>query len=370
MFSAEIIDTWEKFGALEPEWNHLLTESDLDIPLMTFEWFSCWWQSYGAKNTLAVIVVRQGNEAVAIVPLMRTAFAWRGIPVRALTFMANYHSLRTGCVAAREVRGLGSFIFDTLRARMDPFDLLLFDYVPKPSRTAALLEEALGDRRFFHVVYPGARSPYIKVEGTWQSYLQTRQKSLREKVNYMSNVLKRHGTVDIVTYRTCQGQDIERALENMLAISRGTWKYCQNTAIASSLEDTRFYTLLARKAAEKGWLNLWIMSLEGKPAAFVYNLEYKNRVFGLKTGFDDRYRKSAPGKYLDHWTIRESFERGHVEFDMLGKDDPFKMSWTSLFRQHYRYVVFSSTLRGQAAAVMEKTVMPLVRKVMRSNTDA
>lgn len=363
MLSATIIDTWETFTGLEPVWNSLLAESDLDIPQMTFEWLSCWWRHYGGGKKLVVIAVRRGNDLVALMPFMRGVASWRGMPMQALTFMANCHSMRAGCISAGVVPELGTFLLDTLRARPAPLDLLLFEYVHKPSCTASLIEEALDERRFTSVVFEGSRSPYIKIEGTWQSYLKTRRKSLREKINYMGNVLQRQGNVDITRFEEGKEPGIERMLEDMFAVSRATWKYQEHTAIASSVQDMQFYAGMARKAAEKGWLDLWVMSIEGKPAAFVYNLAYKNRVFALKSGFDDSFRKIAPGKYLNHLTIRASFDRGHTEFDMMGKDDPFKMLWTSLFRRQYRYAVFMPTIRGQAAGLLEKTAVPLARRL-------
>ena len=71
----ECIDNSWGFTALRPQWNELLRASTADGPFMTWEWLHAWWKHLHGAAALNVIAVRDGNELIAIAPLMITSGA-------------------------------------------------------------------------------------------------------------------------------------------------------------------------------------------------------------------------------------------------------------------------------------------------------
>ena len=61
-------DHWG-FTLLRPHWNELLRASAADNPFLTWEWLHTWWTQLGGPDALHVIVVRAGDEPIAIAPL-------------------------------------------------------------------------------------------------------------------------------------------------------------------------------------------------------------------------------------------------------------------------------------------------------------
>src|SRR5512133_1949115 len=96
MLEVKAITAYDEFLGLKPFWNGLLAESGNDTPFLTFEWFDHWWKMFGHTARMLVLVVKDSGNMVAIAPLIQKRIFLRGLPMRAIAFMANYYSPRTG----------------------------------------------------------------------------------------------------------------------------------------------------------------------------------------------------------------------------------------------------------------------------------
>ena len=74
--------------------------------------------------------------------------------------------------------------------------------------------------------------------------------------------------------------------------------------------DPVFYREVAASFAERGELRLSRIVLDGHWAAFDLCLLYRDRLYLLKTGYDERFRRLAPGLVMRLSTIERCFELG------------------------------------------------------------
>jgi CelD/BcsL family acetyltransferase involved in cellulose biosynthesis len=359
MYTVEAIDSFERFRALAAAWNGLLAQSDVDNPFLRHEWVECWWNSYGGGKELLVLLVKEGEDIVAIAPLMRCRSRWRKLPVRIVTFIANEHSLRLGVIMKNDDPAILRQIMVHLQERCR-YDLILLDLVENDSATEKGITALASYDGRRYLPMESFRSPYIPSAGCWEEYLKGRSKNFRHKISRIANLCRRRGDCTVTNY---SGSGVEQALDAVLCISKKTWKFRSKTAIASNGRDTKFYRLLAETASAKGWLNLWILRAGGAPAAFAYNLDYGGKIYALKIGFDETFSALAPSEYLNACAIRACFEEGRREYDWLGKDLPFKMRWTSACRLHRKHLLFSGRLYGRALFFLETGIVPLLKKL-------
>ena len=105
MMKVKVIDSFDGFQKLEPIWNDLLCRSDIDIPFMTFEWFSCWWQAFTGEEKPFILLVKENGRIVGIAPLMETKIRYRKfLQVKAITFIANKHTSRAGLILIEKLK--------------------------------------------------------------------------------------------------------------------------------------------------------------------------------------------------------------------------------------------------------------------------
>lgn len=353
------VRTYEEFLSLEPVWNGLLSQSDVDSPFMTFEVVRLWWQLYGGQNDLLFLVAEEGGRARAIAPLKLKRIFKRGMPVRAVQFATDYFAVRTGMIIAPGAESaVGAFI-RWLKAEGPGFDILLLDLVGKDSRTAAGLDGCIAGSGVKARKLEAAASPYIKIGSDWGVFERGLSRNLREKIKRMKSGFDREGGCEIAVYRR---EGIGAAMDDVLAVSRNTWKYRAGTAIANDKnERIRFHRELVSLAAEKGWLELWILRLRGAPLAFAMNFLYGGTMYFAQTGYHEAFGRLSPGLYLLVETMKDAFSRGCSEYDMMGKDEPYKLRFAPSVRECVKYYVFNVTARGSLLSFIECAAVPALK---------
>lgn len=72
----------------------------------------------------------------------------------------------------------------------------------------------------------------------------------------------------------------------------------------------------------------------GEAAAAQLVVDHGNRLWGLKTGYDERFRRVSPGLLLMQDILREACERGYEAVEFLGAAEPYKAIWTDRQRDY------------------------------------
>src|ERR1035437_338636 len=110
----ETISDYQSFLDLEPVWNEVAEAAGLDHPFLEHAWVRTWWECFGAGSTLQVLVLKAGDQTVAIAPLILTPIRMWGIKVRRLGFFYNAHVPRADFLIAERRGGGYRAIWDYL----------------------------------------------------------------------------------------------------------------------------------------------------------------------------------------------------------------------------------------------------------------
>ena len=85
-----------------------------------------------------------------------------------------------------------------------------------------------------------------------------------------------------------------------------------------------FHTEFAARAAERGWLRLHTLEVDGRPAAVLYGWRLGTRAFAYSQAFDPAYARYAIGVSLLATAVERAAAEGCTRFDMLRGDEPHK----------------------------------------------
>ena len=88
-----------------------------------------------------------------------------------------------------------------------------------------------------------------------------------------------------------------------------------------------FHREIAQIARARGWLRLFILRLNGAPAAGLYGLLYKRKFYFYQSGFDPAFEKWGVGSVTMGLAIQYAIEEGAEEYDFLHGDEPYKRHW-------------------------------------------
>lgn len=363
--SYEVAEVSERadFLLLESEWNALLDECACDLPFMRHEWFRIWLDHFGEGRRLSIITARRNGRLVLALPMGETREAWMLIPFVLLRSLTNAHSFRFQVLLARGEEPSVRAAWDYLRKRPRAWNLIEFERFPTgfPADETLLLAARESGRPAG--VWRGGISPYLPLRGTWEGYLASLKPKFRSN---MRNRLKRLQSLGAIEYEvvTAAG-DCAAALEDAFAIEASGWKGDEQSAIAqdAGLED--FYTKWAALAAERGWLRLWFLRLDGRRVAFEYDVEYKGVLYCMKIGYDPKLHPYSAGQILKAAVLERAFAQGLREYDFLGVMDEAKGNWTAEGRPFNWFYLYNGSIPSRLHHAFKFAVTPGIKRMLR-----
>src|SRR5437867_3569305 len=255
----ETVSDYQSFLDLEEVWNHLVQEAGIDHPFLSYEWVRTWWECFGAGKKLHILVIKKNKEPAAIAPLMLSTGRMYGVKVRRLEFIYNDHAQRFDFIVARypdEVyRALGNYLL----RQNDLWDVLQLPQMPAGSTSLSELPRLASRKGFLLGLWRSTDSPYLRLDGTWEAYYEGLPGKHRSNLR---NRFKRLGQVGTVKCEVISsGAEMESSLEEGLRIEAMAWKGEAGTAIRCRPEVHLFYTMLAQRCAQRGWLRLHFLSV-------------------------------------------------------------------------------------------------------------
>lgn len=296
-------------------------------------WIGTWADAFGG-GPLSVQAVRRDGRLVAIAP-----FYMRPTGIVSPT---NWHTPEFGLVAedAQARDELAAGLVERARHRLD------VSFLSEGSGDLRAVREAADAANRLVVDRTIQRSMFVEIDGDWDGYKREVGSKVLREVRRRRRKLESEGEVTVEFHRP--GDDLEELLEQGYAVEGSGWKDERGTAIASRPETRRFYTDVARWAAERGWLVLAFLRLDGRVAAFDLCLEYGSRSYVLKGGYDPAFRAFGPRTLLLHDSLERAFEHGMRSYEFLGADEEYKRRWATGAHVRRRIQAFPRTVTGRA----------------------
>jgi CelD/BcsL family acetyltransferase involved in cellulose biosynthesis len=347
------------FAALRPHWDGLLAASGANNPFLTFEWLNAWWANLGGNARLQTIAVWSDNELIAIAPLMSTRSpGW----FTRLEFLGSGHAgsdyldliVRRG----RESEALDS-LADFIASKRQTLRL---EHVPETS-LAAHVARRLQDCGWTTSIVANGICPVIDLGGhTWESYLAARGRAHRANVRRRLRALG-----DMSLERVTTDAQRDEALSALFAFHE--WRFSAQGGSTAFLTPAlrAFHQDATRQALERGWLRMYVLRLNGVPAAVMYGFAYNGQFYFYQHGFDERYRNQSIGLVLMALTIRAAFDEGLHTFDMLWGAEPYKWLWATGERKLNQIRAFPAHVGGwlhHGVVAARRRLAPLTRRLL------
>ena len=299
---------------LSASWDGLAT--GIFEPFLRNAWFRSWWDAFGAGRELRTCVLWRGDELVGAFPLCATADG-------RLAALSNEHSpvfhpLSSDAAAEQAL----------IAAAVECSSELVVEGVPVGDHLGRLMSEVRSHRRL-HVVEPWQTSPILDTTGSFEQYRAERKSRWRE-IERRRRKLRREYRVEEKLIES--PLDLERELASGFEVEASGWKGRAGTAIASLPETARFYRGVAAYLQRHDELRLSTLSADGRVIAFDLGLVHNGRYYLLKTGFEESWRRFAPGLALRLSVVERCFDLGLESHEFLGAE----MGWKGLFATHAR----------------------------------
>ncbi len=341
----EIVETIEGFQLLADEWDRVACRQK--NPLLQHDWFSACSEAFCPPDKLRILVSRHDGRVNAIAPL---AWVRRG-PTGRLELLGT-----------RFVDEFGGFIYDGEEGLRDLLRYIMD--MQQPTRLGRLCQDSaevalLSERRRDHLTLQADRvpgSPWVQIDRPWPEYEQSLSSRDRYTFRRAQKRARELGKVDIDIF--CPSLDeLDAHLEEIFRVEASGWKEENRTTMKSDPWMNKFYRAYARRAACKNTLRLAYLKIDNRLVAFQLAVEYANRYWVLKIGYDESFARCSPGVLLMHEAIRAAFDKKLETVEFLGHDDTWLHMWTEAVHQCTVFRLYPFSMKGIVTLVGESSAV-------------
>jgi CelD/BcsL family acetyltransferase involved in cellulose biosynthesis len=336
------------FEALAEEWDRL-TPGDA-FPFDLHCWYLAWWQAFGGGEELAVCTARRDGELVGAFPLRRFDGG--------LKALANVHSPLFRPLA-RDPEAMEALV---AAAMGEGAELELVGLPEADPAVSALREGARGASRRA-LAEPTYVSPTVDTSGDFDSWRKLSKPRWGAPLERFRRKMGRDHEAELRIVEP--PEDLDAELADGFRVEASGWKGEAGTAIVSAPETETFYTAVAQAFAARGELRLSRIVLDGETAAFDLTLLHGDRLFLLKTGYDERFRRLAPGLVMRLSIIERCFEDGLRSHELLGDESEWKAKFATGSRPYATLRAYRRNPAGIARYAYRGAVRPRLRSAYR-----
>jgi CelD/BcsL family acetyltransferase involved in cellulose biosynthesis len=319
---------------LAEDWD--LSAARLDHPFLCSGWLHAWWDVFGTDEP---------NVDGALLSGWPLHLRHGG---RELSALANVHTPISGRL--RPLEPVGS---ETPWAIHRSADRIVW---PSLNHSEALaLAASLRDSGWAAIVEPQRHSPIVEMQDDHDTYARSRRRDLRQRAGRLHRKLVREHDAQFQLIEPNWSRTLYRAC---LQLEASGWKGRNRTAILSDPRTARFYDAVANMPASR----LSVITVSGAPIAFALCQIHGDRLYLLKTAYDERYRQLSPGLVL-HWAIIDKCHTlGLSVYELLGSADTWKLQLAAADRPISRLVAHKGTPTGRARSGLRR-LRPLAKSI-------
>jgi CelD/BcsL family acetyltransferase involved in cellulose biosynthesis len=296
-----IIETIQSLDAARDAWSSL-AEAGRNV-FSTWEWASIWWGQRGHNRPLLLYACRDARDRLAAILPLYLASAR---PVRFARFLGHGPADELGPVCAPPDRPAAAraLVEAAAWARLG---VLFAELLPGQHPWSAELGGKVARRE---------ASPTLSLNG-WETYLAGRSANFRQQVRARERRLARDHAL---AFRLADDPSrLDDDLGLLFHLHAARWG-----PRSPFLRWRQFHTEFARVALERGWLRLWFLELDGRPAAAWYGFRFARVESYYQAGRDLARSDASVGSVLLAHTIREAAGDGVREYRFLRGGEPFK----------------------------------------------
>lgn len=295
------------FAPARALWESLLPRAAWRSVFLAPEWQEAWWDEFGGEGELRLIAVGPPDAPLGLAPLRLRA---GDLSFLGDSDLFDYHDFIAADPAFYPA------LFDCLER--EAWRTMTLESVPEESPTLRLLPEAAVARGYGVEIEEEDVAPGVALPASWDDYLASLRKKDRHELRRKLRRLEAAGEVRVRLAEPAT-IDLDFAVFNeMMAESR------EEKREFLSPERAAFFRRMTRRMQEAGHLRLFLLDVDGDPAAAVLAFDYDGKRLLYNSGYRRQYGDLAAGLMLKALCVKDAIAQGLAYFNLLRGGEPYK----------------------------------------------
>lgn len=340
-------------------WDSLLQKcGDEKSIYLTHEWITTWWRHFGKGKQLNILLAEKGNQAVGIVPLMKTIYKLGFLRLHALETIGSVNYNLVWLVPPESREEVMPAFLSYLEEELAKSKLVLrLTMVPDDSRFLDMLKgrvEQISKKLAVKVRFKTV-APYIALPSTWEEFYSSLSRNRRWILRKNLELLEKEHSVELQEYTA---DNLADCLNEFIDLHQRRWESVNVKGVFSNPEVKEFYKDIAVKFHERNWLHFSFLNIDGAMASGEFGFIYNGKLYAATAGRDIKYSRYSVGHLHYMFMVKEAIKRGLREIDFLKGSEPYKFYWTKLSRKYMNVLAVN---KGISSGLRLKLVHAFLR---------
>jgi len=319
-------------AAIRDEWEKLWQSLPIASPYTKWVWQFSWIVTHHLERRMFILLARDDHGTLAgIAPLQKVPLALPGYS--ALSFIGQETSLSPDFIVqgGRE-REFCEAVLQYVAGRRNIAGVLL--KMSEPLFGAApFLEQAFSDRFGQAKIERYSERSILQLPKSYEGFLQTLSSRMRKEI-----IVARKKLAESRSIFFCHNggvKDIMTRLNDLFALNDLRW---------GQSGGRRVYESLYSRLNTAGILKVFILYVDGRPAAGLGALLAKETLYAELAGFDYDLDARHLGKCFYSLVIEWAICNGYRHFDFSSGNEEYKLRFNPQVYPKYRVLITSSTM--------------------------
>jgi CelD/BcsL family acetyltransferase involved in cellulose biosynthesis len=341
MVEIEEIRDIEQLAGYRLAWNAWLATTPRATFVNTFDWLENYWRHFGGEQQLRALVARCDGTPVGVLPLCVRRVRHSLGTARVLTYPFDGWGSWFGPVGSnRALTTLAAMRY--LRHAKRDWDLIDLPATAPPSRDGGRVGRSMRVVGQLSNQTVNQTISHVDFAGGFEEYLSAKPCSVRHELRRVARRVFERGDVTYLRQRPAPagegdgdaGWDLYAMCQQ---VALASWQGSSTTGTTLTHESVRAFLSDAHAiAARKGMVDMNLLLVDGRPAAFAYNYHFHGKLSGVRVGYDPTLGISGLGTALVLRSIEDSFERGDESLDLGAGETQFKRRLRTRSEASYR----------------------------------
>jgi len=337
-------DRLEHIEALEPAWRSLEKRVGSRMIFAGPDFVIPWYRHFcGSGWTPLLGTACAGGRLVGLAPLVMWNGSLGKVPLRRVDFAG--HQWDAGEFLAEENAPRPAVALLEALAQRRKFDVLCFGGFEPQSRILGELRDAAA-----RVGFPAITKSYayatVDLRGGFEAYCRSMTNNFRRNLRRHRSKVESAGVPGLDRFLPPQPIGaLPEYLERVFRIQERSWKARMGPP---SPRHRGFFDESVRRFAERGMIDIGILTIDGEDAAFLVGVVERGVYYDFNISFDSRFENLSPGTYLLHEILRTLPDAG-VHTVVSHGDHEYKRRWATGLVPQTRVFFFGSGPRAVLA---------------------
>jgi len=344
-FQVDWLESLEQIAAIEIEWRELEARVTSRMAFGSFDYLFPWYRhSPHSQGAPLVGVARRNGHVVGIAPLARRDATLGRIPLRRIDSAG--HDGEVGEILFPPDEGAAfESLLESLFERGGFDAAILTGVAPGTWLHQAVRSAALRGRRSLGEI--DYRYATIDLHQGFDAYVQDLSSKKRGNLRRRQKRADSMGGTSLDRiHRPVDRATLGRYLDRIFRLYERSWKAADGMAIQDYHRN--FYADVAERFNARSMLDLSILQVGGRDAAFILGLRERETFYDVTISYDEEFASVSPGMLLIQEVARRISAEG-VRLLVSHGDREYKRAWASNWVPQTRETIFAPGLKPALA---------------------